>query len=131
MTNTKPLAPKPDHVPSELVVDYDFYSLAHPDTDYQINITRRLHAGPDIIWTPRNGGHWVFTRAKDIDYAQRDDGLFSIREVTIPAGTTPSATSHLRPTSPSTKNIEAFSRPRSSPRGLSRSRVRSAPSQLI
>jgi len=89
MTNAKPLAPKPDHVPSELVVDYDFYALPHPDTDYQINITRRLHAGPDIIWTPRNGGHWVFTRATDIDNAQRDDGLFSIREVTIPAGMTP------------------------------------------
>jgi len=84
------LNPRPDHVPEELVFDYDLYEPPHEITsDLQVDIARRLHAGPDIIWTPRNGGHWLFTRAEDIDNGQRNGALFSMREVTVPAGTTP------------------------------------------
>ena len=84
------LSPRPDHVPEELVFDYDLYEPPHEITsDLQVDIARRLHAGPDIIWTPRNGGHWLFTRAEDIDNGQRNGALFSMREVTVPAGTTP------------------------------------------
>ena len=89
--NAQPkLTPRPDHVPEELVFDYDLYEPPHEITsDLQVDIARRLHAGPDIIWTPRNGGHWLFTRAEDIDNGQRNGALFSMREVTVPAGTTP------------------------------------------
>jgi len=84
------LSPRPDHVPEELVFDYDLYEPPHAITsDLQVDIARKLHAGPDIIWTPRNGGHWLFTRAEDIDNGQRNGALFSMREVTVPAGTTP------------------------------------------
>jgi cytochrome P450 len=34
-------------------------------------------ASPDVFWTPRNGGHWVVTRAADIDTLQRDFTRFS------------------------------------------------------
>ena len=84
------LSPKPDHVPDALVVDYDLYEAPHPiDEDIAVKWSRKVHAGPDIFWTPRNGGHWVFTRAEDIDQAQRQGELFSMREVTVPKGTTP------------------------------------------
>ena len=89
MSEAHILAEKPGHVPQELVVDYDFYLKPHAETEFQVKVARQLHAGPDVIWTPRNGGHWVFTRADDIDFAQKDAVLFSMREVTLPAGTTP------------------------------------------
>jgi cytochrome P450 len=79
---------RPDHVPPELVVQFNFYSEAR-DRDLQLETAMHLHAGPDIQWTPQNGGHWIFTRAEDIEYAQRDSDLFSMREVTLPAGATP------------------------------------------
>ena len=78
----------PDNVSPERVVDYDFYSAAG-DRDLQLETSKTLHAGADIVWTPRNGGHWIFTRAEDIEYAQRESTLFSMREVTLPAGFTP------------------------------------------
>lgn len=90
METAKRLSPRPDHVPEELVFDYDLYEPPHEiDSDIQVKIARELHSGPDIIWTPRNGGHWVFTRAEDIDQGQRNGALFSMREITVPKGTTP------------------------------------------
>ena len=84
------LSPRPAHVPEHLVVDYNLYEPPHEiSSDIQVDIARRLQAGPDIVWTPRNGGHWLLVRAEDIDQAQRNGQLFSMREVTVPKGTTP------------------------------------------
>ena len=84
------LSPKPDHVPDDLVYDYDLYEAPSEVTgDIQVEIAQRLHAGPDIFWTPRNSGHWVLVRAEDIDVAQRNGALFSMREISLPKGTTP------------------------------------------
>jgi len=90
MNSMAELSPRPDHVPEHLVVDYNLYEPPHEvSSDVQVDIARRLQAGPDIVWTPRNGGHWLFVRAEDIDHAQRNGKLFSMREVTVPKGTTP------------------------------------------
>ena len=78
----------PDNVSPEWVVDYDFYT-APADCDLQLNAAHLLQSKADIVWTPRNGGHWVFTRAEDIERAQRDGVLYSMREVSLPAGETP------------------------------------------
>jgi len=84
------LAPRPDHIPAALVCDYNLYEPPHAiHEDLQVAIPRRLRAVGDIVWTPRNGGHWIFTRAEDIDQAQRNSAVFSMREVTVPAGITP------------------------------------------
>jgi cytochrome P450 len=45
---------------------------------------KKLHEGPDIFWTPRYGGHWVATRADDIDVMQTDHQQFSYRHIIIP-----------------------------------------------
>ena len=85
------MATLPDNVPAELVYDYDLYEAPREiDTTYQVELVRTIHAeAPDIFWTPRNGGHWVFTRAEDIDHGQRNGGLFSMRDVILPAGQSP------------------------------------------
>lgn len=80
------LAPRPDHVPPELAIDFDFNSPCKQEEDVPL-AWKRLHAGPDIFWTPRNGGHWVATRAEDIEAIQRDTDHFSNAEINIPSKT--------------------------------------------
>ncbi|MEV5033264.1 cytochrome P450 [Sphingobium sp. LMC3-1-1.1] len=82
---------RPDHVPADRVYEYDLYEAPREVTsDYQIDIVRRLHReAPDIFWTPKNGGHWVVTRAREIDMCQRDGELFSMQDVVLPAGAKP------------------------------------------
>ena len=77
------IAPIPDHVPPHLVRDIDIFALEPVDGDIHL-AWHRLHDGPDIFYTPRNGGHWVFTRAEDIQEAYRNHGLFSSRIVAVP-----------------------------------------------
>ena len=82
---------RPDHVPADRVYDYDLFEAPREiSSDYQIDIVRRIHReAPDIFWTPRNGGHWVVTRAREIDMCQRDGDLFSMQDVVVPADAKP------------------------------------------
>lgn len=76
------LAPRPPHVPENLVVDWDF---TNPAGNVDVNLAwKTLHDGPDIIWTPRNGGHWIATRAADIEHIQKHHDPFSMRRVVLP-----------------------------------------------
>ena len=86
--NSIVLAERPAHVPSELVVDWDFYNPPGAQQDL-IGAWKSLHSGPPIIWTPHNGGHWIVTRAEDIEYIQRHYDPFSMRKIMIPADITP------------------------------------------
>ncbi len=79
-----PQASRPDHVPQNLVVDFDFLNLPGSDKDVQAAYAAFQQSSPDIFWTPRNGGHWVATRAEDIIAMQRDTDTFSNRSVTLP-----------------------------------------------
>ena len=78
------LAPRPAHVPAELVVDFDFMRQKGMDEDVHAVWKRLQDKGPDIQWTPRNGGHWILTRGEDIDAIQRDHENFSSKRSTIP-----------------------------------------------
>lgn len=84
-------AKRPDNVPTEMVYDYDLYEAPREiATAYQVDLARKIHAeAPDIFWSPRLGGFWVFTRADDIDVGQRNDDVFSMRDVILPAGASP------------------------------------------
>ncbi len=77
------LAPRPAHVPAERVVDFDYRCPAGHTDDVHL-AWKALHSGPDIVWTPRHGGHWIATRAADIDVMQTDHQRFSYRFITIP-----------------------------------------------
>jgi cytochrome P450 len=77
------LVPRPAHVPESLVVDFDYREPPGHTEDVHL-AWKRLHDGPDIVWTPRHGGHWIATRAADIDVMQTDHTRFSYRFVTIP-----------------------------------------------
>lgn len=73
----------PDNVRPELVVDFNY--LDQPVTPDPHGQWKKLHDGPDIFWTPHNGGHWILTRAADIKAAVEDHDLFSSRQTSIPA----------------------------------------------
>ncbi|CAB3735626.1 cytochrome P450 [Paraburkholderia rhynchosiae] len=78
----------PAHVPPERVVDWDFYRP--PGGEENLNLAwEKLHEGPDIVWTPHNGGHWIVTRAEDIEFVQRNHDPFSMTEVVLPATSKP------------------------------------------
>ncbi|WP_245824660.1 cytochrome P450 [Sphingomonas azotifigens] len=75
--------PRPENVPADRVVDIDYYNLVHGDEDVHL-AWKRLQDGPDIVWTPHNGGHWIFTRFEDIKAAQTDHAHFSMRSIGAP-----------------------------------------------
>jgi cytochrome P450 len=78
------LAPKPAHVPDALVYDFDLYDIPGGGEDIQLAYRAIQLSAPEIFWTPRNGGHWVATRAEDICEMQRDYARFSHRRITLP-----------------------------------------------
>ncbi len=78
------LTAKPSHVPDELVTDFDY---VNPTGLAELGVYRamkRLHDGPDIIWSPRYGGHWLVTRAEDVRFVQNNYEIFSHEEFMIP-----------------------------------------------
>ena len=66
----------PNHIPPELVVDFDFYGGAEVISDPYKGLAK-FHDGPDIFYTPHNEGHWVLTRAKDAREVLADHTRFS------------------------------------------------------
>jgi len=80
----------PAHVDPALVVDFDYMNpagLAESGDVYRA--LSRLHDGPDVVWTPRYGGHWVATRAEDIKWIQENWEGFSNTEKAPPKGSCP------------------------------------------
>ncbi len=84
-----PLAPRPDNVPPELVIDWNVYDAPKAREIGPHLAWKELHKGPDIVWTPHNGGHWIVTRGDDIDFLQRNHDPFSMKDVGVPHGTKP------------------------------------------
>lgn len=77
----------PDHVPPELVRDFDFLDM-RGETDVWRH-WGQLHDEPDIFYTPRNGGHWVLTRYNEIEEVFVNWRDFSSRYETLPKGSAP------------------------------------------
>lgn len=77
------LASRPAHVPEELVIDFDYFNFAESEPDIFL-AWKRVHEYPPIFWTPRNGGHWVATRAADIKLMYTDYERFSSKHEAIP-----------------------------------------------
>ncbi|MCK9542054.1 MAG: cytochrome P450 [Novosphingobium sp.] len=77
-------APTPPHVPPSLVRDVDAFALPGAEEDVQLAWRKVQQECPDVFWTPRNGGHWIATRAEDIEIIQADHTRFSFRRIIIP-----------------------------------------------
>ncbi len=73
----------PPHVPQELVVEFDYMNdpllTLDPHAAYM-----RLAGGPEIVFTPCNGGHWIATRNQIIGEIFQSPALFANFPRTIP-----------------------------------------------
>jgi cytochrome P450 len=76
--------PVPEHVPAERVFDFDIYADPRLTEDLHASYATLHEDAPDIFYTPRNGGHWIFTRFDDIFRVVQDYQHFSVREMQIP-----------------------------------------------
>jgi cytochrome P450 len=73
--------PSPDIAP-HLLIDFDFFAVKAIGGDLHAG-WKRLHEGPEIFFTPLNGGHWVYTRAEDIGAAWLDHNRYSNKGVAM------------------------------------------------
>ncbi|MFE3060465.1 cytochrome P450 [Nocardia sp. NPDC059239] len=75
----------PSHVPTDLVVDLDFYALPSSEDDPQLawRVFSELGRGP-FVYSPYHGGYWVATNAADVMQFQRDNKNFSSHSITLP-----------------------------------------------
>ncbi|MGO8854153.1 MAG: hypothetical protein ACLQO1_00350 [Steroidobacteraceae bacterium] len=55
-----PTVARPAHVAPELVVDVDFMRPGPQGSD-PFEAWPKLHGPTPLVWTPRNGGHWLAT----------------------------------------------------------------------
>ena len=80
------MARQPDHVPDDAVVDLDYHTFggaADPDFagDHQLAWKALQDSeGPDLRWTPRNGGHWIALRALETDCEHRYQSVRDLSE---------------------------------------------------
>lgn len=83
--NSAVLTARPDHVPAERVVDFDYYSPPKVEEGFH-EAWHALQAEgiPDIVWTPRNGGHWITTSGMLQLEVFADHEHFSNRVVIVP-----------------------------------------------
>lgn len=81
----KMIAQRPGHVSVDRVYEFDY--LEPPGHHEDVHLAwNALHNDevPDIFWTPYYGGHWIVTRAEDIEVMQQDYENFSMHAITIP-----------------------------------------------
>ena len=75
----------PPHVPPDRVVDVDLYCLPGSGQDFLAS-WRAVQACTHhaIVWTPRNGGHWILMRPSDVARVYADHENFSSRITIVP-----------------------------------------------
>src|SRR6202007_304621 len=79
------LADAPHNVPVGHIVDWDMYPPPGVEHGFHVAWKALPRPGiPDMIWTPRNGGHWIATRAKLIAEVLTDAERFSSRVIILP-----------------------------------------------
>ena len=75
----------PSHVPPECVVDVDLYQMPGADRDLHRAWKELQDASTrSLLWTPRNGGHWIVTRGREIARIYADHENYSSNITIVP-----------------------------------------------
>jgi camphor 5-monooxygenase len=75
----------PAHVSPQQVVDFDIYQPMLAGMDLHESWRALQESGaPDVVWTPRNGGHWMVLRGRLITKVLLDYQTFSSRVIFVP-----------------------------------------------
>jgi len=82
-TSGSPAVERPPHVPSDRVFDFDVWFRGKEDFH---EVWKRLQAPgvPEIVWTPRNGGHWIVTSGRLVSMVFTDYTRFSSHVLFVP-----------------------------------------------
>lgn len=76
---------RPPHVPTDRVVEFDFYRPPGLENGFQEAWKTLQEPGvPELVWTPFNGGHWIATRGEEVMTVFADHERFSSRVVVVP-----------------------------------------------
>ncbi len=73
----------PDHVPSDRIVQFDYFADPGIATDPRGNALR-LRGGPSLVYTPSYGGHWIATTAAVMNQMLAQPEIFSSFPYLIP-----------------------------------------------
>lgn len=79
----------PDNVPPDRVVDFDVYFDTYAATGYEAGkfqsaYTRLLENKHGVVWTPRNGGHWIAKNGELLKIVLKDSAQFSSECIFVP-----------------------------------------------
>jgi cytochrome P450 len=78
--NTEPA--RRQSIPQNLVVDFDAFRPTVPGSDSFL-VLQKLQEGPEIVWTPHNGGHWIATHGETVKAIIEDSERFSSSSILI------------------------------------------------
>jgi cytochrome P450 len=80
----------PTHVPADRIVDCDVFAVDAPDGDFAGAMVRLRGAMPArLVWTQRNGGHWLALDGEQIRQILEQPELFSSRAMRVPKAANP------------------------------------------
>ncbi|MDP3905980.1 cytochrome P450 [Novosphingobium sp.] len=74
----------PAHVPANRVIDFDLFHFPVDGLEYQRSMRDILGANPaPVLWTPRNGGHWIAHSHETVAKVLADADHFSSRRIMV------------------------------------------------
>jgi len=84
-TSVEPsLAKRPDHVPADLVRDFDYIRDEGIVSNPHGRMAEIARTMPPLFWTPHYGGHWVINSRSLLSEAATDPARFSSERGSIP-----------------------------------------------
>jgi cytochrome P450 len=82
---TIPPSDLPANVPADRVYDVDVFNLVGIENGWHEAIMKLNDPSlPKLIWTPRNSGHWIATRAETVTEALRNPNRFTSEVILVP-----------------------------------------------
>jgi len=78
---------RPAHVPADRVVDFDIFNPPGVEQDYFAAWkTLQRPGAPALVWTPRNGGHWIATGGEQVRTLWGDAARLSSEALAVTPG---------------------------------------------
>lgn len=78
---------RPSHVPADRVVDFDLFNPEGAEADYFAAWQVLQRPGvPGLVWTPRNGGHWIATKGEYVHELWADATRLSSKVLAVTPG---------------------------------------------
>lgn len=81
-----PAVAVPPHIPQDRVVDFDMFAPPGIDDSslHEAWVALQRSTPHELVWTPRNEGHWIAVRGRTIRAMYRDPAHFSSHVIWIP-----------------------------------------------